>query len=345
MEMGSCYRLSWWGGAALHRSLAPLALQGFRPQPHHQPPFKASFLHPLAKASWLPSSFALRAFDTCSHAEPHLEVSEQLELPESRPPSKKHLCYYYSQGLCKLAEEPSHLAKFTHIFPDLNVKPQKMKSTQTQPFDYYLVLDLEGMVEILEFPVVMINASTLQVVDRFHRFVRPAKMSEARIKEYIKGKYGRWGLDRVWHDTAIPFVDVLDLFESWLEKHGIWDSADAGKLNQAAFVTCGNWDVKTKIPQQCVTSSIKLPPYFWEWINLKDIYLNFYGKRAGGMLAMLKGLKMHMTGTHHLGLDDAHNIARVLQRIIADGAIVKITAKRSSNNPSEVKFKFKNRIK
>ena len=28
------------------------------------------------------------------------------------------------------------------------------------------------------------------------RFVRPVKMSEERQAEYIKGKYGKWGLDR-----------------------------------------------------------------------------------------------------------------------------------------------------
>lgn len=60
---------------------------------------------------------------------------------------------------------------------------------------------------------------------------------------------------------------------------------------------------------------------------------------------MLKGLQMPMAGTHHVGLDDAHNIARVLQRVLLDGGIVKVTAKRSVENPSEVKFRFKFRIK
>ena len=60
---------------------------------------------------------------------------------------------------------------------------------------------------------------------------------------------------------------------------------------------------------------------------------------------MLKGLQIPMTGTHHVGLDDAHNIARVLQRILIDGAIVQITGKRSAKDPTVVKFMFKSRIK
>lgn len=60
---------------------------------------------------------------------------------------------------------------------------------------------------------------------------------------------------------------------------------------------------------------------------------------------MMKGLKMPMEGTHHVGLDDAHNIARVLQRMLAHGAIIQITAKRKADDPKAVKFTFRFRIK
>lgn len=357
--MGFCSRVCWWRGVAFHQraligdgafratitSSSSSATAAALPLPvsllsaSHG---RASFTQTASRPRLPPSSVSLDASTTITSTDAELEDELVGYHP---PPRRRHLCYYYSQGLCTLEKDPSHLAKFTHDYPDFTVDPLELKKLQPQPFEYYLVLDLEGMVEILEFPVVMVNAKTLQVVDRFHRFVRPVKMSNARIDEYIEGKYGRWGLDRVWHDTAIPFTDVLKVFESWMESHGIWNAAQGGKMKQAAFVTCGNWDVKTKIPQQCTTSSTHLPAYFWEWVNLKDIYLNFYKKRAGGMQAMLKGLQMPMVGTHHVGLDDAHNIARVLQRILIDGGIVKVTAKRSSENPSEVKFRFKSRIK
>lgn len=44
--------------------------------------------------------------------------------------------------------------------------------------------------------------------------------------------------------------------------------------------TSGNWDIKTQVPHQCSVSSIKLPDYFMEWINIKDVYLNFYQKKV-----------------------------------------------------------------
>ncbi|KAJ6838952.1 putative exonuclease domain-containing protein [Iris pallida] len=168
-------------------------------------------------------------------------------------------------------------------------------------------------------------------------------MSEQRVNEYIEGKYGKLGIDRVWHDTSIPFTDVLEEFELWLENHRLWKKKLGGSLDRAAFVTCGNWDLKTKVPQQCKVSKIKTPSYFMEWINLKDIYLNFYNRRATGMMTMIRELEMVPLGSHHLGIDDTKNIARIVQRLLTDGALLQITARSSVSG--SVEFLFENRIK
>eukprot|EP00897_Mesotaenium_endlicherianum_P005256 jgi/Mesen1/4759/ME000242S03930 len=272
------------------------------------------------------------------------------------------LCFYFTQNACSKMADEEHTRRYSHAFPEMAVRPSDLKGVRSQPFDRLLVLDLEGRVEILEFPVLLLDTRTLQVVDRFHRFVRPVKMPVQRQREYIKGKYGRSKLDSVWHDTAIPFTEVLEQFEAWMRDHGLWEPATSARqdpatsahqepatsapqrLTGAAFVT-GNWDIKTKIPEQCTDSGIAPPPYFSEWINLKDVYLNFYRRNASGMKAMLKGLNMHLSGTHHVGLDDAHNIASVLQRMLAHGAIVRITAKRKSPVSNDVKFTFHKRVK
>lgn len=170
-------------------------------------------------------------------------------------------------------------------------------------------------------------------------------MSEEAINKYIDGKYGKIGVDRVWHDTALPFKEVLEQFEAWLTEHHLWGRELRGHLNQAAFVTCGNWDLKTKVPEQCKVSNIDLPPYFMEWINLKDVYLNFYGREARGMMSMMKQCGIPLLGSHHLGIDDTKNIARVLLHMLADGAVIQITARRSNSDCGKVKFLFRNRIR
>ncbi|CAI7915649.1 unnamed protein product [Closterium sp. NIES-54] len=272
----------------------------------------------------------------------------------------------------------------------------QLKRVRKQAFEYFLVLDLEGRVEILEFPVVLLCARSLQVVSHFHRFVRPDLMTEERQAEYIGGKYGPWGLARVWHDTAIPFAQVLAEFEQWLEQHNLldhssttatttWSAEDAVEadrteeereteeqerdgaaastsasaaaaaaaqalghgpgLRSAIVVTCGNWDVKSKIVEQCRDSQVPLPTYFLQWTNLKDVYLNFYKRKASGMMPMMKGLQMAPLGTHHVGLDDALNITRVLQRMLSHGALIRASARRVGPGPSDVEYAFKRRVK
>ncbi|PIN15727.1 putative exonuclease [Handroanthus impetiginosus] len=315
------------------------------------PPFfqSSSFSTPIQRSQLKRS---LVKCSSLSKGEPTSSTRIQSEIPKGgRISSWKPMCLYHTQGKCTKMDDPLHLEKFSHSCSvELGGTVPGLKNSRAQKFDYFLVLDLEGKVEILEFPVLLFDAKTMDVVDVFHRFVRPTRMTEKRINEYIEGKYGRFGVDRVWHDTAIKFEDVIEQFESWLRKERdghirLWREDGDGHLNEAAFVTCGNWDLKTKIPQQCEVAGMKLPPYFMEWSNLKDIYLNFYNRRAPGMLSMMRELGIPQLGSHHLGIDDSKNIARVLQRLLTDGALVQITAKRSPGSPHIVRFLFQNRIK
>ncbi|XP_049413352.1 uncharacterized exonuclease domain-containing protein At3g15140 [Solanum stenotomum] len=257
----------------------------------------------------------------------------------------KPMCLYFTQGKCTKMDDPLHIDTFNHNCSlELMRNAARLENLKQQEFEYFLVLDLEGKVEILEFPVLLFDAKTMDVVDLFHRFVRPTKMHEERINQYIEGKYGKLGVDRVWHDTAIPFAEVIEQFEVWLGERQLWRNELGGCLNNAAFVTCGNWDLKTKVPQQCTVAGMKLPPYFMEWINLKDVFLNFYKRRAPGMLSMMRELQIPLSGSHHLGIDDSNNIARVIHHMLTDGAVLQLTAKRNPRSPEKVEFLFKNRI-
>ncbi|KAL8512249.1 hypothetical protein ACS0TY_018629 [Phlomoides rotata] len=268
------------------------------------------------------------SFIRCSS--PPMEESVSSTLIESEIPKRgrysswKPMCLYYTQEKCTKMDDSLHLEMFRHSCSVEHCEGVSVsKNLRPQEFDYFLVLDLEGKVEILEFPVLLFDAKTMQVVDVFHS---------------------------VWHDTAIKFEEVIEQFESWLRKDRdgiikLWREEGDGRLNKAAFITCGNWDLKTKVPQQCEVSGIKLPPYFMEWINLKDIYLNFYNRRAPGMLSMMRELRIKALGSHHLGIDDSNNIARVLHHMLSDGALLQLTAQREGASPNTVRFLFQNRIK
>lgn len=73
-------------------------------------------------------------------------------------------------------------------------------------------------------------------------------------------------------------------------------------------------------------------------------FLMLYIKQATGMMPMMNQLRIPSLGSHHLGIDDTKNIARVLQRMISDGAVLQVSARRNPRSPMNVEFIFKNRI-
>ena len=87
----------------------------------------------------------------------------------TKPAGEKKLCYYFTQGRCTMTDSPEHLKLYSHKRPELPVRPLDLKRVKEQQFDRFLVLDLEGKVEILEFPVILVCSRTLRVLDHFHR--------------------------------------------------------------------------------------------------------------------------------------------------------------------------------
>jgi hypothetical protein len=64
-----------------------------------------------------------------------------------------------------------HLEKFSHnLMMELPVNASAADKVKPQKLDYLLILDLEGKVEILEFPVVMIDTQSMEFIDSFHRY-------------------------------------------------------------------------------------------------------------------------------------------------------------------------------
>jgi ERI1 exoribonuclease 3 len=202
-----------------------------------------------------------------------------------------------------------------------------------QPFNYYCVLDLEGKVEILELPVLLLNGQTGVVIDTFHHYVRPTKMPESEINDYIAGKYGRICKDtaEAWHKTALCWPEVITKLEQWLLKHNL--QFDKNLLGHSfAFITCGNWDIKTQIPKQYSICDMVLPDHFNRWINVKQVYNDHYKPKNAvtGMRGLLNRLKLNLDGVHHFGLDDSNNIAKIVETMMEQGIVFDITGTRSS---------------
>lgn len=126
-------------------------------------------------------------------------------------------------------------------------------------------------------------------------------------------------------DKADPFPVVWKRYQDFLESHGFLDPE---KMDTHVFVTCGDWDFNVMLPKQLAISEVdglddsgKLVAPYNRWINLKNPFKKQMNlTRANiGMAGMLKKLNIELVGRHHSGIDDCHNILRIIQRLRRDG--------------------------
>jgi ERI1 exoribonuclease 3 len=215
---------------------------------------------------------------------------------------------------------------------------KQVKQKTNQPFDYYCILDLEGLIEIVELPILLYDVSQKKVTDVFHHYIHPTKMEKQHINDWIKGFYGPMNLEEEWWKNPIKFEIALPKVDEWLLKNNL-QTLKNPKGKPFAFITCGDWDIKTQIPNQCQISEISIPDHFGSWINIKEVYNAFYKKKITGMAGMLSQLKIKLKGTHHSGIDDVKNISSIVTRMIDDGAVFGITGRRDVGKVYE-KLKF-----
>lgn len=120
-------------------------------------------------------------------------------------------------------------------------------------------------------------------------------------------------------ETSDPFPKVYEDFDHWLKSEGLL-SSDSQSF---AFVTCGNWDLKTMLPEQFQVSGIEnVPEHFNRWINVKKSYQKSMGNFPRSLSHMLHGLGMTFEGRPHSGIDDTKNIARIVEAIGKKGGHV-----------------------
>jgi ERI1 exoribonuclease 3 len=216
---------------------------------------------------------------------------------------------------------------------------------------YYCVIDFEATClrdsqisnqEIIEFPAVFINAETLSAEFEFHSYVKPVR--NAMLSEFCTELTG---IEQATVDAAPEFGRVFFQFCSFLAEHGLAGgktrtraSGDVMPPREIIFVTHGDWDLKTMLPQQCQVSNMKVPSEFKRWVNLKNVYKDWETQREAekkghkkkssrrglGMAHMLTYLDMELVGRHHSGIDDTRNIARMLVELCRRGAVVKCPA-------------------
>jgi inhibitor of KinA sporulation pathway (predicted exonuclease) len=184
---------------------------------------------------------------------------------------------------------------------------------------YFIVLDFESNTpnqgedghakdyEIIEFPSVIVKwdeeTKKCVEVDRFQSFCKPTRKISQFIQELTT-------IQQADVDASPTFVHVMNNYMEWLSRQPFFND------EKIHFVTCGDWDLRKMLPMQCEKSGIEVPTIMKSWINIKKVLAKVTKKKVIGMSQTLSDLGIELTGTHHRGIDDCVNIAKILRHLL-----------------------------
>ena len=173
--------------------------------------------------------------------------------------------------------------------------------------------------EIIEFPSVLysFNNNKITYISEFDKFVKPiinpilselcttlTKITQSQV------------------DTANTFDIVYNEHYKWLMDNT--NSNNNSNYNNIIILTCGKWDIADMLPIELGRrQNLEYYNCYKKYANIKDLFNNFYNKKAGSMINMLTKLNMELEGVHHSGIDDCRNISRIFLRMLKDGFNIK----------------------
>jgi inhibitor of KinA sporulation pathway (predicted exonuclease) len=154
--------------------------------------------------------------------------------------------------------------------------------------------------EIIEIGAVRLTEH-LEVVDEFSCFVRP--VVEPTLSEFCTEL-----TSITQHD-----VDQAPIFSAAFPELMIWIGREPTWL-----CSWGAYDVG-QFQSDCRRHGLPFPDWFESrHINLKTEFAAWRNLRRCGMARALEILGLPLDGTHHRGIDDARNIARIAQQLLVD---------------------------
>jgi inhibitor of KinA sporulation pathway (predicted exonuclease) len=191
-----------------------------------------------------------------------------------------------------------------------------MNQTNLNKYAYFLIVDLEATccdkktikrreMEIIEIGAVMVEAIDLTIVSEFQTFIKP-------VRHAILTKFCQelTSIAQEQVDRAFTYQQAIANFQQWLYQYPNF-----------IFGSWGDYD-RQQFEQDSKFHKISYP-ISSEHINLKQLFTDNQGlSKRYGMAQALALAGIELIGTHHRGIDDARNIARLLPYILGREKIV-----------------------
>jgi 3'-5' exoribonuclease 1 len=172
----------------------------------------------------------------------------------------------------------------------------------------YIIVDLEATcwenvrdydrMETIEIGAVELPAGDAPPGREFSRFIRP--VAEPQLSDFCQRLTTIRQRDV---DGADYFWAVFPEFLSW--------------IGTEPFILCswGEYDL-TQFRVDCRRHGLIFPASFERHLNLKKQFARIFGCKVSGMARALAQAGLPLEGTHHRGIDDARNIARLAALVL-----------------------------
>ncbi|MEO0600607.1 MAG: 3'-5' exonuclease [Myxococcota bacterium] len=170
----------------------------------------------------------------------------------------------------------------------------------------WMVVDLEATcderrfpfqeMETIEIGAVLVDPITLEQVDEFQTFVQPVVHREltpfcTKLTSITQANV----------DAAPQFPEALQRWAEWIP-------------GPVRFASWGNYD-RNQLLIDGKRHGVTLPFGVEDHFNIKAGFASATGTRRCGMAKALRRVGLPLVGTHHRGIDDARNIARLLATV------------------------------
>ena len=175
--------------------------------------------------------------------------------------------------------------------------------------NYYLIVDLEATcsdsgevprheMEIIEIGAVLQSSLTYEVESEFQTFIKPVR--HPLLTDFCTELTG---IEQADVDMAPAFAEAIAAFREWMFT-----------FEDTLFCSWGDYDRK-QFEQDCGYHQLAYP-FRSAHLNLKAEFSRTLGlKKRLGITEALRHLGLQFEGSHHRGLDDARNIARIVRRV------------------------------
>jgi inhibitor of KinA sporulation pathway (predicted exonuclease) len=177
---------------------------------------------------------------------------------------------------------------------------------------YFLVIDLEATccnsksissreMEIIEIGAVIVETSSLKSIAEFQTFIKPLR--HPILTSFCQDLTS---ITQEQVDRAPTYPKAMESFQEWLLDYP-----------QSIFGSWGEYD-RQQFLQDSQFHKLPLPyPLSSSHMNLKKLFSENQGlSKKYGMAGALKLAGIELIGTHHRGIDDARNIAKLLPYIL-----------------------------